>query len=90
MGPWGIAIIVLVGVALTERGRGLARKVTKEGIRAGYLLSDKSSGIIGELKEKADDLIAEVRAEQSEENDEHSKPAGKRNKAAASKNSSEE
>jgi hypothetical protein len=66
MGPWGIALALLLGATMTEGGRKALRNATKQVIKAGYQLSDKSSSVIGELKEKTNDMIAEVRAEQSD------------------------
>jgi hypothetical protein len=81
MGPWGIAILVLLGATLTEGGRNVLRKLTKEAVRTGYVVADKSSNVIGDLKEKTSDLIAEVKAEQSESNG-HDKTAKKKSKKA--------
>jgi len=89
MGPWGIALAVLLGATLTESGRGVLRKITREVIRAGYVVSDKSSAVVGDLKEKTADLIAEVKAEQAESDGHSPKTATKTKKAAAEKNSTD-
>jgi hypothetical protein len=68
MGPWGIGIAVLVGASFTQGGREFMRKAVKTVIRAGYEISDKSKNAVGDLKDKASDLVAEIKAEDGEEN----------------------
>ena len=64
MGPWGIAALVLVGGIATEKGRKVLRDVTKSVVKAGYVVTKKSSTALGELKEEIADVVAEVKAEQ--------------------------
>jgi hypothetical protein len=64
MGPWGIAALVLVGGIATEKGRKVLRDVTKSVVKAGYVVTKKSSAALGELKEEIADVVAEVKAEQ--------------------------
>lgn len=63
MGPWGIAAIALLGATTTDGGRKLLRSAAKSAIRAGLIVKEKSSTVIGDLKEQFDDVIAEVKAE---------------------------
>jgi hypothetical protein len=60
--------MVLIGATMTEGGRNVLRKLTKEVVRTGYVVADKSSNVIGDLKEKTSDLVAEIKAEQAEGN----------------------
>jgi hypothetical protein len=64
MGPWGIAALVLVGGIATEKGRKVLRDVTKSVVKAGYVVTKKSSTALGEIKEEIADVVAEVKAEQ--------------------------
>lgn len=89
MGPWGIAIVALAAASMTDGGRGALRKVAKEVIKAGYRLTDKGSTAIGELKEKTSDLVAEIKAEQSE-NEKHTGSTNGKSKKAVTKNGSED
>jgi hypothetical protein len=85
MGPWGIAAIALIGATTTDGGRKFLRSAAKNIIKAGLIVKDKSSTVLGELKEQVADVVAEVKAEAGAETAElsrndHKKPA----KAAAS------
>jgi hypothetical protein len=66
MGPWGIALAILVGASFSEGGRRGMRKAAKEGIKAGMALREKASEMVAEIKEHGSDIVAEVRAEQAE------------------------
>lgn len=66
MGPWGIAALLVIGATATEQGRKTLRSVTKSVLKAGYVVTKKSSSAIGELKEEIADVVAEVKAEQGE------------------------
>jgi hypothetical protein len=90
MGPWGIAIAILLGASFTKGGREVFRKVTRQVIKTGYVLSDKGTDALGDLKEKTADMIAEIKAEQSENGDHAKKPASKHKKSAAHSNDTEE
>lgn len=67
MGPWGIAAIALIGATTTDGGRKFLRTAAKNLIKAGLIVKDKSSTVIGELKEQVADVVAEVKAEASAE-----------------------
>ncbi len=67
MGPWGIAAIALIGATTTDGGRKFLRAAAKNLIKAGLIVKDKSSTVIGELKEQVADVVAEVKAEASAE-----------------------
>lgn len=58
--PWVLAAALLLG---TNGGRKLLKTAGKEAIRAGLVVSDKVKEIVSEIKEEADDLVAEVQAE---------------------------
>lgn len=61
--PWALGAVLLFG---TTGGRKLVRTATKEVIRAGLVVSDRVKEIAAEVKEEADDLVAEVQAERKE------------------------
>ena len=63
MGPWGIAAIALIGATTTEGGRKLLRTATKNVIKAGLIVKERSSSVLGELQEHFADVVAEVKAE---------------------------
>lgn len=58
--PWTIAAVLLLG---TNTGRKILKTASKEVIRTGLLVSDKVKEVVAEVKEEADDLVAEVQAE---------------------------
>jgi hypothetical protein len=60
--PWTLAAILLLG---TSGGRKLVKTASKEVIRAGLVASDKIKELVAEVKEEADDLVAEVQAERA-------------------------
>jgi hypothetical protein len=61
--PWLLAGFLILG---TQGGRKLVRNATKEAVRAGLVVSDKVKEIVAEVKEEADDLVAEVQAERKD------------------------
>lgn len=61
LGPWGIAIALVVGAGATEDGRKAARKVAKSAIKAGYIVVSKSQDALAEAKERVSDLVAEAK-----------------------------
>lgn len=61
--PWALVGLLLVG---TNGGRKLLKSASKEVVRAGLVVSDKMKEIVAEVKEEADDLVAEVQAERKE------------------------
>jgi hypothetical protein len=79
MGPWGIAAIALIGATTTDGGRKLLRSATKNVIKAGLIVKEKSSSVLGELKEQFDDVIAEVKAETAESSAHPENGQGKKN-----------
>lgn len=58
--PWALAAVLLFG---TAGGRKLVKSASKEVIKAGLVVSDKVKEIVAEVREEADDLVAEVQAE---------------------------
>ena len=58
--PWTLAAVLLLG---TNGGRKLIKTASKEVIRAGMVVSEKVKGVVAEVREEADDLVAEVQAE---------------------------
>jgi len=89
MGPWGIAAIALIGATTTDGGRKLLRSAAKSVIKAGLIVKEKSSSVLGEIKEQFADVVAEVKAETNAESAEHAenghKKSAKAEKATASK-----
>ena len=65
---WNLGVLVaLLGVAaFSEQGRSTCRKVAKKGIKAGIVVADKAGQVLGDCKEQAADLVAEVKAERAE------------------------
>lgn len=70
--PWTLAAVLLFG---TEFGRKVLKTAGKEVIRAGLLASDKVKEMVAEIKEEADDLVAEVQAERKAQEKHISKAA---------------
>jgi hypothetical protein len=87
MGPWGMAAIALIGATTTDGGRKLLRAAAKNAIRAGLMVKEKSSAVLGELKEQFDDVIAEVKAEATADNagDNHDHKNNKKNQRSLDK-----
>lgn len=74
MWNWGFGIALLAAASLTEGGRRTCRSVAKQAIRAGLVVADKGTKILGECKEQAADLVAEVKQEKAAtEGGEHTK-----------------
>lgn len=63
--PWTLAALLLFG---TNTGRRMLKTASKEVIRAGLVVSDKVKEVVAEVKEEADDLVAEVQAERKTNN----------------------
>jgi len=61
LGPWGIAVALVVGAGATPDGRKAARKVAKGAIKAGYIVVSKSQDMLAEAKETVSDLVAEAK-----------------------------
>jgi hypothetical protein len=59
-GPWGIAAVVLLAV---PGSRKALKTVAKEAVRAGLTISEGVKDLVSEIKEEADDVVAEVKAE---------------------------
>ncbi len=78
LGPWGIAVALIVGAGATEDGRKAARKVAKGAIKAGYVVVSKSQDMLAEAKERVSDLVAEAK------NGAEEAPAPKRGKKSSS------
>jgi hypothetical protein len=88
MGPWGIAAIALIGATATDGGRKLLRSAAKNVIRAGFYVKEKSSGLVGEVKEQLADVVAEIKTEVAEakeesENGKKTKSSSKAEKTSA-------
>ncbi len=58
--PWGLVALVLVAL---PAGRKAVRSVARETIRAGIAVSEGAKDLYAELKEEANDVAAEVKAE---------------------------
>lgn len=69
MGLWKIAIALLVGAALTERGRQTLRNLTKELIKTGQSATDKASEALNELKVETKALIEEAKTAKKKDTD---------------------
>lgn len=61
LGPWGIALGLVLGAGATEDGRKAVRKVAKSAIKAGYIVVSKSQDMLAEAKESVSDLVAEAK-----------------------------
>ena len=61
LGPWGIAVALVIGAGATEDGRKAARKVAKGAIKASYIVLSKSQDMLAEAKERVSDLVAEAK-----------------------------
>jgi len=70
--PWTLAAVLLLG---TNGGRKLLKTASKEVIRTGLVVSDKVKELVAEVKEEADDLVAEVQAERKAQGKSISKSA---------------
>lgn len=62
--PWALVAVLLLG---TQGGRKMLKTASKEVVRAGLVVSDKVKEIVAEVREEADDLVAEVQAERKEQ-----------------------
>jgi hypothetical protein len=82
MGPWGIAIALLVVTSFSEEGRRVLRKGARLAIKTGYLITEKTTTAIDDIKDKTSDVIAEIKAE-SGEDDHHPAKKHKAKKTAA-------
>jgi hypothetical protein len=65
LGVPGIAAIVLLPVLIPFAG-GLGRSIAKATIKGGIVLYEKSKGVIAEVGETFEDIIAEAKAEVAE------------------------
>jgi hypothetical protein len=62
-GRWGL---LAIGLVAFPGGRKFLRSAGKETLRAGVMLGDRLKEWTSEIKEEANDIVAEVRAEQKE------------------------
>ncbi|HIK57075.1 MAG TPA: DUF5132 domain-containing protein [Synechococcales cyanobacterium M55_K2018_004] len=66
LGVPGIAAIVLLPVLVPVAG-GVMKPLAKAAVKGGIVLYEKGKGIIAEVGESLEDIIAEARAELAEE-----------------------
>jgi hypothetical protein len=66
LGVPGITAIVLLPV-LIPVAKGIARPLAKASIKGGIVLYEKGKGVIAEVGETLEDIMAEVKAELAEE-----------------------
>ncbi len=59
-GPWGLAAVLLLAI---PDGRKALKSVTKNAIRAGFVISEGAKDLIAEVKEEANEMVVEVKAE---------------------------
>lgn len=59
-GKWGIAALVLLALPASRKA---VRTVAREAVRAGIAVSEGAKDLYAELKEEANDVVAEVKAE---------------------------
>jgi hypothetical protein len=65
LGVPGIAAIVLLPVLIPAVG-GLGKSLTKATIKGGIVLYEKGKGVVAEVGEKFEDIVAEAKAELAE------------------------
>jgi hypothetical protein len=63
LGPLGLAALIVFGASRTSEGRRILKEATRGIVKAGYIVAEKSSDLIAEVKEQTSDLIAEAKAE---------------------------
>lgn len=61
-GKWGLLAVAAVAL---PGGRKLLRSAAKEVIRAGLVVTENVKELAGEIKEEANDVVAEVKAERA-------------------------
>jgi hypothetical protein len=66
LGAPGVAAIVLLPVLVPVAGK-VAKPIAKAAVKGGIVLYEKGKGIIAEVGESLEDIIAEAKAELSEE-----------------------
>ncbi|MCM0593525.1 MAG: DUF5132 domain-containing protein [Gloeotrichia echinulata IR180] len=66
LGVPGIAAIVLLPVIIPAMG-GISKSLTKATIKGGIVLYEKGKGVIAEVGETFEDIVAEAKAELAEE-----------------------
>jgi len=64
-GPIGFAAVAIIGLSNTQTGRRALRSGVKTAVKAGYYIGEKGSAILGELKEQAEEVVEEAKAERS-------------------------
>lgn len=74
LGVPGIAAIVLLPVIVPAVG-GISKSLTKATIKGGIVLYEKGKGVIAEVGENFEDIIAEAKAELAEEHTSNIQPA---------------
>jgi hypothetical protein len=63
MGPWGIAALVALAAVSTAEGRGIAKKLFKVALRAGFQAKETAEEFAGKAIEYKDELVAEIKSE---------------------------
>ncbi|MBH8556156.1 DUF5132 domain-containing protein [Nostocaceae cyanobacterium CENA357] len=74
LGVPGIAAIVLLPVIIPAVG-GISKSLTKATIKGGIVLYEKGKGVIAEVGENFEDIIAEAKAELAEQHTSNIEPA---------------
>ena len=67
-GKWGLLALVLV---VMPGGRKLLRTAAKETIRAGIIVTDRVKDLAAEIREEANDVVAEIQAERKDLSKKH-------------------
>lgn len=75
LGVPGIAAIVLLPILVPVAGK-VMKPVAKAAIKGGIVLYEKGKGVIAEVGESLEDIIAEAKAELSTEREEITELAG--------------
>ncbi len=73
MGLWKIALALLIGAALTERGRQTLRNLAKEVIKTGQSATDKAAATLNDLKVETKAFIEEAKEAKAKDPDNGSK-----------------
>ncbi|MFN8551485.1 MAG: hypothetical protein U0103_08365 [Candidatus Obscuribacterales bacterium] len=74
-GKWGLLAVVLLASPAARKG---LRSVAKEAVKAGLVVTDGVKDLVAEIKDEANDVVAEAKAERKNSDHKHEKQhAGK-------------
>ncbi|MBD2343711.1 DUF5132 domain-containing protein [Anabaena subtropica] len=81
LGIPGIAAIVLLPVIIPAVG-GMGKSLTKATIKSGIVIYEKGKGVIAEVGENFEDILAEAKAELAEQHTNNIEPSIKEGEAS--------